>query len=109
MTIEELTRHYVKSFKNGPLSSETRIAYDNLRQYGASLGINLNKEFFKELLKRYQEKPQKYKDISPEELNKDILFQYQNYMQMLQEQPETQLMKKDTVTNKERRSSIEFR
>lgn len=109
MTIGELTRHYVKSFKNGPLSSETRIAYDNLRQYGASLGVNLNKEFFKELMKRYQENPQKYKDILPEELNKDILFQYQNYMQKLQEQPETQLMKKGTVTNKERRSSVEIR
>lgn len=42
MTIEELTRHYVEAYKNGPLSSETRTAYDNLKRYGDSLGINLN-------------------------------------------------------------------
>lgn len=46
MTIEELTKHYVKVFKNGPRSSETRIAYDNLKHYGESLGIDLNKKFF---------------------------------------------------------------
>lgn len=109
MTIGELTRHYVKSFRNGPLGSETRVAYDNLMRIGTSLGVNLNNAFFKELMKRYQEKPEMYKDISPEQLNKDILSQYQSYMQSLQEMTEEQPVKKSIKINKERRSSIEIR
>lgn len=106
MTIEELTRHYVKAYKNGPLSSETRIAYDNLKRYGDSLGINLSKKFFKELLERYQSSPQKYLEKTTEEIDQDILSQYGRYMQQLQqEKPEAEAA---GVKRQERREAIEI-
>lgn len=106
MTIEELTRHYVKAYKNGPLSSETRIAYDNLKRYGDSLGINLSKKFFQELLERYQSSPQKYLEKTTEEIDQDILSQYGRYMQQLQqEKPKAEAA---SVKRQERREAIEI-
>lgn len=108
MTIEELTRHYVEAYKNGPLSSETRIAYDNLKRYGDSLGINLNKKFFQELLERYQSRPQKYLEKTPEEIDQDILSQYGRYMQQLQQQKEKPAEETVAVKKQERRQAIEI-
>ncbi len=108
MTIEELTRHYVKAYKNGPLSSETRTAYDNLKRYGDLLGINLSKKFFQELLERYQSSPQKYLEKTPEEIDQDILSQYGRYMQQLQLQKEKPEAEAVGVKRQERRETIEI-
>lgn len=108
MTIEELTRHYVKAFKNGPLSSETRIAYDNLKLYGESMGVNLSKTFFQELLKKYRREPQKYLNKTSEEINQDILSQYRKYMQQMQEKEEKPISEVIGVKKQERRAGIEI-
>lgn len=108
MTVEELTRHYVKAFKNGPLSSETRTAYENLKQYGDSLGVNLNKTFFQDLLRKYRREPQKYLDKAPEEIDQDILSQYRSFMQQMQEKREKTTVEAGIVKKQERRASIEI-
>lgn len=86
MTLEELMKHYVKAFKKGAKTSETRQAYEQLRQKGQSLGIDLNKEFFQKLLARYRQQSNLLQEKSPEEINQDILSQYRSYMEQFQEQ-----------------------
>lgn len=111
MTIEELTKRYVKAFKNGPDSSETRRAYNELKGYGDALGVNLNKKFFRELLKRYQEKPQKLEKQSPEELDKDILNQLQCYIKQVEDKEEALeagMQKPHAPEKTERRQTIEI-
>ena len=108
MTIEDFTKHYVKAFKKGPLSSETRKAYDDLKQYGESLGINLNKAFFEEIIKEYQEEPQKYVNKDPDEINQDILVQCRMYMQQIQEKEEKPVAETRVVKQQERRGIIEI-
>lgn len=111
MTIEELTKQYVKAFKNGPDSSETRRAYYELKGYGEALGVDLNKKFFRELLKRYQEKPERLKKQSPEDVNKDILNQIQCYIKQVEDNEEAleEGVQKPHVPEKpERRQMIEI-
>lgn len=110
MTIGEITKHYVKAFKNGPLSSETKRAYETLKQHGEALGVDLNKAFFHEILENYQKEPQKYDNIlSEEEINQDILSQYHGYIQRIQEQQSLKpMVNKNIIANGERGISVEI-
>ncbi len=108
MTVEDLTKHYVKAFKKGPLSSETRKAYDNLKQYGDSLGVNLSKTFFQNLLEQCRREPQKYQDKTVDEINKDILSQCMSYMQQMQEKTGKSETQTSSAPKPERRNVIEI-
>lgn len=108
MTVEELTKHYIKAFKKGPLSSETRKAYDNLKQYGDSLGVDLSKTFFQNLLEQCRREPQRYLNKTTEEIDQDILSQYGSYMQQMQEKMEKPETKVAPAPKQERRNVIEI-
>lgn len=111
MTVKELTKQYVKAFKNGPNSSETRRAYNELKGYGEALGVDLNKKFFRELLKKYQEDHQKLEKQSPEELNKEILNQLRCYIKQVEDKEElleVESQKPHNPEKLERRQIIEI-
>ena len=108
MTISDITKHYVKTFKNGPSSSETRCAYERLKQCGEALGVDLTKDFFRKLLDQYQQNPKKCDELTVDELNQDILFQCYEYMQRFQEQSQDNMKKEKRITSKERRTSFEI-
>lgn len=104
MTLEELMKHYVKAFKKGAKTSETRQVYEQLRQKGQALGIDLNKEFFQKLLVRYREAPHLLHGQSPEEINQDILSQYRSYMEQFQEQH----CRTPEIVKKQKKRSVNF-
>lgn len=68
----------------------------------------VNKKFFQELLERYQSRPQKYLEKTPEEIDQDILSQYGRYMQQLQQQKEKPAEETVAVKKQERRQAIEI-
>ena len=109
MTVEDLVKHYIKTFRTGPKSSRTRKAYDKFQQHGDALGVDLPAKFFERLMEQQKQEPEKYRGGSEEEINRAILAQMQSYMEEVQEmEPKGfQAEPKPERKNKERGQSIE--
>lgn len=85
VTLRELTAHYVKAYKKGPLNSETRKAYEELKRVGDTLGQELTSQFFKQLVERYSVKSNDYEKMTVKELDQAILSQYRSYMKQFED------------------------